>query len=284
MLSYIRRKFFLIKRWIERLLDEQRHPEFIDLGAQSKYKFNNNLVIHSFYNNEYILAYHKNDPDDNLIRLPINLPLHFCIDDLEEELNRYIFLKDCESLFGKKYKTRKLVIYHNNPLLVGLIEKIIERGNYGSYHIFCNSAETFNNMKFLAQKNKTVRLNDIESNLASMLRVIRNEYEDLYNDIDTRTTNEDDYIFFSRNNSITEICCAINWNNNCYICLPYNRFLYYSLIFLYRYYNKIDMIKHDNNFMLLKVTKLSTLKNHTVGQTMDHLYKIYKKIVKIILY
>ena len=202
----------------------------------------------------------------------------FCLEELEEELNRFIFMKSYAPLFEKKYKKRRLLLYHNNPLLVGLIEKLLERDNYASYHIFCNSAETFNNMNFLAQKNKKIRLNEPESNLASMMRIIRNEYDEYYNDPDIRTSNDDTFIFFSKNNSITEICCAINWNNNCYICLPYNRFLYLFLIFLYRYYNKIDLLQYDKHYMLLKISKISSSGWLTIDQM---IHKYYKKLINL---
>lgn len=274
MLYYIKRSFYHIKKWWQKLLIEQQHPEIIDCCA------NNNdspLIIKSFISNDFVLVSHKNVPNKSL-RLPLRSPLYFNINDIIDELNRFISFENYKKLTSTKYKKKRLVIYLNNPLLIGLIEYIIKHDNYNSYHIFCNNDESFNTFKLLAQRNKKIRLNEPEKLIPSLFRITRNEYGDIYNDI---LVNDTTIIFLSKCNTINEIVEILKWNKNCLINIPSNKFLFALLSHVMRYYCNINIIYDYNGYMLIEVKK-NNEKLITTEIVLNKIIKVWNKYKQIL--
>ena len=159
---------------------------------RSSQLFDDDLSFYSFPSKNKVAVAHK-DIKDKVLYFPINTPLTFFISDIREELKRFTSFESYAPFMLSKYRNRRLIIYNNNPLLIALMEYIIALNNYNSYHIFCTDIDSYNAFQCL-EKKYNIRLNTIEKHLSSVLRVIRNEYEDYYNDPDNY--NDDVIIFF----------------------------------------------------------------------------------------
>ena len=212
------------------------------------------IIIESFINYDKVLIHHKDLPDITLT-LPLNEKLYFNVNDIEEELGRLTSIYDYDKFVnGKKYTSKRLIIYNDkNPLLIGLIDYIISKDKYNSYHIFCNNNESYNAFKYIEKKySKKVRLNDIESNFFSMIRIQFNEYEEYYND--EKECNDDIIFFLNNQSNIYYLDYIFNSIHKCYISLPYNRFILLLLYLKYGQYYDIELISAKNNYMIIKIS------------------------------
>ena len=257
----IRRSWFPSKWWDNEETCEEKESALV--------------TFHSFINSYYVNVSHR-DFKDNILRFPINTPLNFSINDIREELCRYTSFLNYAPLSNNRYKTRRMIVFHNNNLLVALMEDIILRKHYKSYHIFCGDNESYNAFKDIEKKYK-IRLNEVESNFSSALRILRNEYEDYYNDPDNY--NDDVIIFFSKNNSLEEICCALDWYKDCYLSLPYNSFLILMLRHFFRYLCNIEIVSNSNGYCILKVSR-NKYRYSTTNMIIEKVKKYWHGILK----
>lgn len=244
-------------------------------------------TIESFINYNNILIHNKNIPNIS-ISLPINFPLYFDINDIESELDRFSSIYDYNKFVNnKKSLSKRLIIYNDdNTLLSGTIDYLISKNQYSSYHIFCNTHRSYNTFKYIEKKylNK-VRLNDVENNFISMLRIHINEFDEYYNDDDI--CNDDIVIFLNYQSNIYYLDDIFNLVHNCYISLPSNKFILLLLYLKYGQYFNIELISEKNDYMFIKISynkKCYTLKRiiNEIKQWCDDQRKKIKKIIKFV--
>ena len=235
-----------------------------------RYKELSKIRINSFIGYDKVLISHKDIPNVEL-QFPIQTPLNFDMNYLEEEIRRFSSIHNYAPFVKSKYRKRRMIIYQNNPMLVALLDYLISLNNYTEYHIFSGSNESYNMCKCLEKKHKWIRLNDVETNLSSMFRITRNDYDEIYNDLE-RNLNDHRIIFFSKENSIQEICCALQWLREFYISMPSNRFLVLFLNYIYRDYHKIDIVSNNDGYMLLYVSSVSA----RIPTMLTHINKLTK--------
>lgn len=244
-------------------------------------------IIESFINYNNILIHHKNIPDIS-ISLPINFPLYFNINDIESELDRFSSIYDYNKFVNNKRSlSKRLIIYNDdNTLLSGTIDYLISKNQYSSYHIFCNTHRSYNTFKYIEKKylNK-VRLNDVENDFISMLRIHINEFDEYYNDDDI--CNDDIVIFLNYQSNIYYLDDIFNLVHNCYISLPSNKFILLLLYLKYGQYFNIELISEKNDYMFIKISynkKCYTLKRiiNGIERWCDGQRKNIKKIIKFI--
>ena len=237
----------------------------------------NSIIIESFINHDKAIIHHKNLPNISLL-LPLNHQLYLNVNNIEEELNRLTSIYEYFTE-GKKCTSKRLIIYNNkNSLLVGLIDYIISKNKYSSYHIFCDDNESYNAFKYLEKKylNK-VRLNDVESNFFSMIRIQFNEYEEYYNDEERCN---DDIIFFLNNESNVDYLDYIFKSiHNCYISLPYNKFVILLLNLTYGQYYNIEVKNIKNNYALIKIS-YNSKKCFTLAPIINKIENFYDITIK----
>ena len=279
MISNIKGRFNLSKLW-KYLTYENYYPynkEYRELNDLSKIK------IRYFNGVNKVYISHLDIPNIEL-EYPLNISIDLDLNYIEEEIRRFSSFYTCNTFSKIKYKKRKLLIYHNNPYLVGLIDYIVRLSNYTEYHIFSSSIESLNILRYLEKryKNKLVRYNDIEENINSLFRLCKNEYDDIYNDIDN-----DKYfhkiVFFSKDNELYEIANPFLWLNNFYISIPYNKILIYLLQHYFKDSNNIEVVNISNGYCILYVTRLSNKINITTEDILDRLNKWWKKYRKLFL-
>lgn len=130
-----------------------------------------------------------------------------------------------------------------------------------------------------------VRLNDVENNFISMLRIHINEFDEYYNDDDI--CNDDIVIFLNYQSNIYYLDDIFNLVHNCYISLPSNKFILLLLYLKYGQYFNIELISEKNDYMFIKISynkKCYTLKRiiNEIKQWCDDQRKKIKKIIKFV--
>ena len=235
------------------------------------------IKIRSFNGINKVFISHLDIPDIEL-QFPINTFLDLDLNNIEDEIKRFSTFYDCKIFTNTKYKKKKLIIYHNNPMLIGLLDYIISLSNYSEYHIFSSSNESYNTMNYLVKKYKQVRLNDIEENINSMFRLYRNDYDDIYND-------DDKYyhkiVFFSKDNDLFEIGLSIKWLSNFYISMPYNKALIMLLQHYFKNFINIKLISVSNGYCIIYISSISNRKNNiTTEDILNYISKMWKKYRK----
>ena len=268
MLSNIRERLCLSKL-CRNLINEYNHSEIEEFCYTNKEL--SKIVIKSFIGYDKIVISHK-DIDNVELQFPIQTPLNFDINYLEEEIRRFASIYSCDTFIKSKYKKRRLIIYQNNPMLIGLLDYLLSLNNYVEYHMFSGSNESYNVLNHLSKKYKWIRMNEVETSFASMLRLSKNDYDEVYNDID-RNKNDHKIVFFSKNNSISEISTTFQWLTNFYISMPSNNFIVDLLRYVYRDYHKIDIISNSDGYMLLHVTSVSLKNTCTIEAKLNKLDK-----------
>ena len=239
---------------------------------------NNKSIIqfNSFIADDKVSISHKDIPNIEL-KVPLYTPLYFDIQDIEDELYRFESIYNYKAFISSKYRNRRLISYCSNPLLVGLFNYLISLKNYQEYHFFPLNNIWSNSLKYLEKKysNLTIRINDIESEFISTLRICLNEYDDLYNSEDV---NDHRIVFFTRNDSIDNLCNSIEVLDNFYISMPKNNILYYSLVHTYKYVKKFKIVSQSKKFLLIKVDR-DTKRYTTTLMIINKIKNLYERIV-----
>ena len=226
------------------------------------------LLFHNFAGANKLIVSIK---DDHSGAIPITIPTSTTlltgidIDTIVDVVSRIQSIRLCNDLTKKHHASRRLCIYHNSMLLVPIVDLLIDNNSYSSYHIFTSTIEMNSMAQLLLKKHSnsttsSIRYNSIEPNIASMLRIISNEYEDLYDD---RTGSPfDSLILIDYSNSIEELCEILKWrNHDTYISMPYSYIMISLLRYFFRYYCDLDVVSNMYGYCIVKVSRNNTRSN-----------------------
>ena len=237
--------------------------------AKNKQKITyKDLLFHNFAGANRIIVSLK-DHDQQHITIPCNTTLldGLAIDDIVDIVCRIQSISKCNDLIKKHHPSRRLCIYHNSMLVAPIVDLLVDHNSYSSYHVFTSTIEMDSMAKLLLKKytnnnisNVTIRFNDIESNIASMLRVIANEYDDLYDD---RTGAPfDSLILVDYSNGLEELCEILKWRKlDTYISMPYSYTMILLLRYFFRYYCDLDVVSNMYGYCIVKVSRNNTRSN-----------------------
>ena len=245
-------KFSIKERFnLSNLINELSNSKIEDYDLDNSNK--SIIQFNSFIADDKVSISHKDIPDIEL-KVPLYTPLYFNIQDIEDELYRFESIYKYKPFISSKYRNRRLISYCSNPLLISLFNYLISLNNYQEYHFFPLNNICSNSLKYLEKKyaNNRIRINEVESEFISTLRVCLNEYDDLYNSDDI---NDHRIVFFTRNDSIDNLCNSVELLDNFYISMPKNSVLYYSMVHMYRYIKRFEMVSQSKKFLLIKVDR-----------------------------
>ena len=233
------------------------------------------IQFHSFPGSNRLVVSYK---DLYTITFPIDTSFNgILVDDIAECFSIILCMLQCEDLIKKHHTSRRLCIYHNSIMIAPLIETLINHNSYSSYHLFTNSMKYESVARILLKKHNNIVYNGNESNLASMLRIIRNDQDDYY-DVDNNPF--DSFVVLGRDNNIQELVEILHWRKqNTYILMPYNRVMIHIIQYLYRYYCNVTIKSCMYGYCLLIVSRNpSTNRGVSTVSILDTLHDWYNRL------
>lgn len=233
------------------------------------------IQFHSFPGSNRLIVSYK---DLYTITFPIDTSFNgILVDDIAECFSIILCMLQCEDLIKKHHTSRRLCIYHNSIMIAPLIETLINHNSYSSYHLFTNSMEYESVARILLKKHNNIVYNGNESNLASMLRIIRNDQDDYY-DVDSNPF--DSFVILGRDNIIQELVEILHWRKqNTHILMPYNRAMIHIIQYLYRYYCNVTVKSCMYGYCLLIVSRNpSTNRGVSTVSILDTLHDWYNRL------
>nr|DAE84950.1 MAG TPA: hypothetical protein [Caudoviricetes sp.] len=234
------------------------------------------IQLHSFPGSNRLIATYKKQ---YTLTFPVNTSFFngIVLDDIADTFGMALCLQQCNSIIKKHNTSRKLCIYHNSMMIAPLIELLINHNSYNSYHLFTSSIEYESVARILLRKYNNIVYNGNEPNLASMLRIIRNDQDDYY-DVDSGAF--DSLVVLDRDNSIQELVEVLHWRKqNTHILIPYNKAMIHIIQYLYRYYCDVTVESCMYGYCTLMVSRNpSTNRGVSTVSILDTLHNWYNKL------
>lgn len=226
----------------------------------------------------YIQSFLYNDKvtirlQDKSVQYTIGNPVLFNLDTIEEDIDRYHCIIECNELINKHPKNYSLLVYYSSDI-APIIQYMINNQSYTTYQLFTTDREIENSSRYLEKKGN-VFINSSESNLSSLCRIIQNEYEHIM-EYDSKKNIR--LLVLSSSNTIEELCAFLNWHKDCYVCMPNHKLAICAIRYFYRYDCIVDKIACAYGYCILKIRR-NTDRQYTTKDIVKKVKEWYNYIM-----